>query len=68
MVKLGKAFLFVATVYTAYYVGTISGYVHGTLTTCKAFVEKSDKKDNTEDALNTIKEVQEESNGQGSGN
>ena len=55
MVKLGKAFLFVATVYTAYYVGTISGYVHGTLTTCKAFVEKSDKKDNTEDALNTIK-------------
>ena len=45
MVKLGKAFLFVATVYTAYYVGTISGYVHG-----------------------TIKEAQEESNGQGSGN
>lgn len=65
MVKLGKAFLLVATVYTAYYVGTISGYVHGTLTTCKAFVEKGDKK---EDAVNTIKEAQEESNGQGSGN
>lgn len=65
MVKLGKAFLFVATVYTAYYVGTISGYVHGTLTTCKAFVEKGDKK---EDGINTIKEAQEESNGQGSGN
>ena len=65
MVKLGKAFLFVATVYTAYYVGTISGYVHGTLTTCKAFVDKSGNK---EEALNTIKEAQEESNGQGSGN
>ena len=68
MMKLGKAFLFVATVYTAYYVGTISGYVHGTLTTCKAFVEKGDKKDSKEDAINTIKEAQEESNGQGSGN
>ena len=65
MKTIGKILLFASAVYTSYYVGTISGYVKGTLVTCKAFVEKNDNK---ETDVSMIKEVQEESNGQGSGN
>lgn len=65
MAKLGKALLIASAVYTSYYIGKVSGYIKGTLVTCKAFVERDVKND---DSVNMIKKAQEEANGQGSGN
>ena len=65
MAKLGKALLIVSAVYTSYYIGKVSGYINGTLVTCKAFVERDSK---SEESLDMVKKAQEESNGQGSGN
>lgn len=65
MAKLGKALLIASAVYTSYYIGKVSGYIKGTLVTCKAFVERDSK---GEEALDMVKKAQEEANGQGSGN
>jgi len=65
MAKLGKALLIASAVYTSYYIGKVSGYIKGTLVTCKAFVERGNK---DEEALDMIKKAQEEANEKGSGN
>lgn len=44
MKKLGRALLIAASIYTAYYLGEVRGYIEGALVMTKAFMESEKKK------------------------